>query len=70
MTSSVIVKFCEDDDQITAVYPIMEQLRSHLDEAFFEQIRRQMQSGYRLAAAHLGDEIVSVIGYRFVEDLA
>ena len=59
MTSSVIVKFCEDDDQITAAYPIMDQLRPHLDEAdFLEQIRRQMQSGYRLVAAHLGDEIV------------
>ncbi len=71
MTSSAIVKFCEDDDQITAAYPIMEQLRPHLDEAdFLEQIRRQMQSGYRQVAAHLGDEIVGVIGYRFAEDLA
>jgi len=50
---------------------MMEQLRPHLDEAdFFKQIRRRMQSGYRLVAAHLGDEIVGVIGYRFVEDLA
>tara|TARA_B100000315_G_scaffold256320_1_gene301965 strand:- start:4639 stop:5073 length:435 start_codon:yes stop_codon:yes gene_type:complete len=71
MANSVIIKFCEDDDQITAAYPIMAQLRPHLDEAeFFAQIRRLMQSGYRMVSANIGDEVVGVMGYRFLEDLA
>ena len=71
MTNSVVIKFCEEDEQITAAYPIMEQLRPHLDEAeFFDKVRKQMQSGYRLVAANITDEVVGVMGYRFVEDLA
>lgn len=62
---------CEDDDQIRAGFPIMRQLRPHLEEdAFCQQVRRQMQAGYRLAAARLEGEIVGVMGYRFNEDLA
>jgi len=71
MTNSVVIKFCEDDNQITAAYPIMAQLRPQLDEAeFFAQIRRLMQTGYRLVSANLADEVVGVMGYRFLEDLA
>ena len=71
MTNSVVIKFCEEDDQILAAFPIMAQLRPHLEEAeFYEQIRRLMQSGYRLVSANIDDEVVGVMGYRFLEDLA
>ncbi len=71
MTNAVVIKFCEDDDQIMAAFPIMAQLRPHLKYAeFFENIRKQMQSGFRLVAATVENEVVGVMGYRFVEDLA
>jgi GNAT superfamily N-acetyltransferase len=71
MTIFLDINHCEDDDQIEAAFPIMHQLRPHLEEAAFqEQIRRQMQAGYRLASAQIDGETVGVMGYRFNEDLA
>jgi GNAT superfamily N-acetyltransferase len=62
---------CEEDEQIREAFAVMRQLRPHLEEdVFIEQVRRQMQAGYRLAAARLAGATVGVMGYRFIEDLA
>ncbi len=71
MTVFLDIIHCDEDAQIRAAYSVMRQLRSHLDEeAFFEQVRRQMLAGYRLASADIDGETVGVMGYRFLEDLA
>ena len=58
------------DTEITRCYPVVVQLRPHLDEpTFLERVRRQMQQGYRLAARLDGDAIVAVAGYRLGENL-
>ncbi len=52
-------------------YPVMEQLRPHLDEAAFcEQVERQFETQqYHLAALENEGTIVSVAGYRHLENL-
>ena len=44
-------------------YPVMVQLRTHLDEAsFLDYVREMADDGYRLFAAVVDDEVVSVAG--------
>jgi GNAT superfamily N-acetyltransferase len=44
-------------------YPVMVQLRTHVDEEeFVEYVREMSADGYRLVAAFVDDEIVSVAG--------
>lgn len=44
-------------------YPVMVQLRTHVDEeAFVEYVREMAADGYRLLAAFVDDELVSVAG--------
>ncbi|MBT3992049.1 MAG: GNAT family N-acetyltransferase [Rhodospirillaceae bacterium] len=71
MTTFLDIIHCDEDEQIRASFPIMRQLRPHLEEQdFVEQVRRQMLAGYRIASAEIDGEIVGVMGYRFSEDLA
>ena len=59
------------DAEIARCYPVMVQLRPHLEEtAFLERVRRQMQQGYRLVARLEEESVVAVAGYRFGENLA
>lgn len=50
----------------------MHQLRPHLtsEQAFVEQVQRQIQEGYRLAYIQDNGEIKSLAGFRFLEFLA
>jgi GNAT superfamily N-acetyltransferase len=59
------------DEEITSTFPVMRQLRTHLDEnEYLEKIKRMQRSGYRLAAATEGGEVRCVAGFRIVEFLA
>ena len=49
----------------------MVQLRSHLSQnAFVDQVLRQMESGYRIVRAENAGSVVGVAGYRILENLA
>ena len=59
------------DEEISSTFPVMRQLRTHLDEnEYLEKIKRMQRSGYRLVAATEGGEVRCVAGFRVVEFLA
>ena len=59
------------DAEIARCFPVISQLRPHLDEAgFVERVRRQMDGGYRLAALLDDAGVAAVAGYRISENLA
>jgi GNAT superfamily N-acetyltransferase len=59
------------DDQIRRCFPVMAQLRPHLDEAeFVRRVRRQQQDGYELAFLSDKRIVKSVAGYRLSESLS
>lgn len=58
--------------QVAECFPVIAQLRPHLTkEVFIEQVRRQREQGYKLAAVRGGEgRIVAVAGFRLFEMLA
>jgi ribosomal protein S18 acetylase RimI-like enzyme len=52
------------------VYPLIAQLRPHLDaDQFVSQVRRQSHTGYELAAAFRDGRVVGLLGMRPVHTL-
>ena len=65
------IALAESDHDIDRCYPVMHELRPHLDHAeYIAQVRRQMANGYRLAFVEDGGEAKGVAGFRFLEFLA
>ena len=57
--------------EILRCYPVMAQLRPHLTESdFLERVERQAPEGYTLAFVEDADRVVSVAGFRFLNNLA
>ena len=66
-----MIKEALTDAEISATFPVMRQLRSHLaEDEYLRMIRRMQRLGYRLAAATESGEVRCVAGYRIVEFLA
>jgi len=64
------VALAETDAEIRACFPVMAQLRPHLEEdEFLARVRRQQESGYRLAFLEVQGTVRSVAGYRIQEML-
>jgi len=64
------VHVAESDADITRCYPVLAELRPQVPRPdFLPQVRRQMQSGYRLAFVQDGGEVVAVAGFRLSETL-
>ena len=66
------IRLATSDDDLRAAFPVMRQLRPHLDEAtFVAQARRQMGAhGWRLAVLSDAERIVACAGFRVGEWLA
>ncbi|MGB3682379.1 MAG: GNAT family N-acetyltransferase [Rubrobacteraceae bacterium] len=66
------VKNLITDEQIVATFPVMGQLRPHLEESnYLDTVRRMEKSdGYRLAAVLEDGQARCVAGYRVMELLA
>ncbi|MFO7593786.1 MAG: GNAT family N-acetyltransferase [Pseudomonadota bacterium] len=66
------IRFAKTEDDITACYPVMSQLRSHITEKdFISRIYQQSQhSGYQIAMAENDGDIVSLAGFRISDNLA
>ena len=62
------IRIAETDADLAATWPVMRQLRPHLDEAQYVALARSMEpEGYRVAALHDGGgRVVAVAGYRFM----
>ena len=60
------------DEQIRSCYRVMRQLRPHLTEeqAFVEQVRRQLVEGYHLVYFQDKGEVKALAGFRFLEFFA
>lgn len=66
-----MIKEALTDAEVSATFPVMRQLRSHLaEDEYLERIRGMRRSGYRLAAAAEDGKVRCVAGYRIVEFLA
>lgn len=77
MTTGFTVGLAEDDAALRSCWPVMRQLRPHLDEAsFLDQVRRQASTcGYRLAcvrdrSASGAGPVLGCTGFRMTEFLA
>jgi GNAT superfamily N-acetyltransferase len=58
------------DGEIEATFPVMKQLRPHLDERdYLETVRHMQGTGYRIAAVVEDGQVVCVAGFRVQENL-
>lgn len=64
------MKIVETEQELRACYPVMKELRPHLEseDAFVAQIMRQREQDYHILAVWDGDEVVALAGYRYQEN--
>lgn len=68
--SSSSTTFATTDAEIASAFPVMRQLRPHLDEAtFVERVRAAERLGLRLVLHATGGRVVAVAGFRLIEQL-
>jgi GNAT superfamily N-acetyltransferase len=60
------------EEQIRSCHRVMHQLRPHLtdEQAFVEQVQRQLTEGYHLVYCQNSGEVRALAGFRFLEFLA
>lgn len=64
------VKLANTDAEILACYPVMHELRGHVEGSnFIERVRRQMAQGYKLAYIAKRGKPVACMGFREMEML-
>lgn len=68
---AVELRHVESAEELAACYPVMHELRPHLDspKTFIERARRQQEQGWRLLAQWRGDVPVALAGYRWLDNL-
>lgn len=65
------IHIVKSSQEIKGCYPVMVQLRTTLLKAeFVERVKRQMENGYMLAFAKNNNKVVSVAGFRILQNLA
>ncbi|MEH1843661.1 MAG: GNAT family N-acetyltransferase [Nostoc sp.] len=65
------IQLAESDFQILGCFPVMSQLRPHLEQAnFVEQVRYQIKEGYQLAFLEVENQTVAIAGFRIYTCLA
>lgn len=66
------IRLAKDLEHIRDCYKIMYQLRPHLssEQAFVDQVQRQIQEGYHLAYLYDAKQVKAIAGFRFLEFLA
>ncbi|MGF1991083.1 MULTISPECIES: GNAT family N-acetyltransferase [Nostoc] len=65
------IQLAESDIQILSCFPVMSQLRPHLEEdKFIEQVRYQMKEGYKIAFLEIDKQTLAVAGFRILTCLA
>ncbi|SHM85353.1 Acetyltransferase (GNAT) family protein [Duganella sacchari] len=64
------MKIVETEQELRACYPVMKELRPHLqsEDAFVAQVLRQYEQNYRILAVLEGDAVVALAGYRCQEN--
>lgn len=71
-TLTTKIQLATSSEMIRSCYQVMHQLRPHLlsEEAFIDQVQRQIQEGYHLAYIQDNGQVKSLAGFRFLEFLA
>ncbi|MEH1950967.1 MAG: GNAT family N-acetyltransferase [Nostoc sp.] len=65
------IQLAESDFQILGCFPVISQLRPHLEQDnFVEQVRHQMKEGYQLVFLEVEEQAVAVAGFRISNCLA
>ncbi len=65
------IREAKTNQEILACYPIVAQLRSHVEEhEFLERVHDQQKAGYELAFVSNNGQVVTVAGYRISNSLA
>ncbi len=65
------IQLAESDIQILGCFPVMSQLRPHLEEAkFIGQVRYQMKEGYQIVFLEIEGRTLAVAGFRIYSCLA
>lgn len=65
------IQIAQTDEEIQACFPVMHELRPHIEAGeFLSRVREQGCSGYRLAFVNTEDGVVAVAGFRLAETLA
>ncbi|WP_445631689.1 GNAT family N-acetyltransferase [Nostoc sp. DSM 114167] len=65
------IQLAESNSQILKCFPVISQLRPHLEQDnFVEQVRYQMKEGYQLAFLEVEKQAVAVAGFRISNCLA
>jgi GNAT superfamily N-acetyltransferase len=65
-----IVELAPGDERLSSVWPVMRELRTHLDLGQFDRrYEAAHPEGYRVAAVLDGDECRACAGYRFMHNL-
>lgn len=65
------IQLAESDFQILECFPVISQLRPHLEQAkFVEQVRYQMKERYQLAFSKIDEQTLAVAGFRISSCLA
>ena len=65
-----MVRLAETDEEIARAFPVMQQLRPHLEEsAFVSTVRRLQRGGFHLVLVDEEGRVVAAGGYRFIENL-
>ena len=66
-----VIQMAANEEEIRRCFPVLKQLRLHLDEStLVRQVTRQQAQGYFLAFLESELEIRAVAGYRFLENLS
>ena len=65
------IRIATTDSEIAACYPVIRELRPHLEEALFvDRIQEQERAGYHLAFVEQRDGVAAVAGFRISANLA
>ncbi len=65
------IREAKTNEEILTCYPIVAQLRPHVEEhEFLERVHDQQKAGYALAFVSDNDHVVAVAGYRISNSLA
>jgi GNAT superfamily N-acetyltransferase len=72
ITEDTGIQKASTEEQIRSCHRVMRQLRPHLTEeqAFIEQVQRQLAEGYHLVYRQDKGEVRALAGFRFLEFLA
>ena len=68
MTGTPDIRIARTDEELAATWPVMRQLRPHLDvAAYISTVKSMEPEGYRVAALRdSSGRVVAVAGYRFM----